>query len=449
MIHLSTREHETAEIDAWELRRVLDDASYRRIEAHPCGLLFEKRIKPNAEPAFRVRKVQAGAEFSLRVECAYFIGIDWVFENAVSIRVLPKVSKIDVPAMLERVLVFSESIRELDGLLCIELNAKPVPEPQDCNRLLLFIAAAFLKIVRRIVRKGLLKTFRTEETTYRYRVKGKLRVSETLRQMRSTDPFARTACSPQCFDADSPANRYLKLVLRRMYSVLSAQTMALGSAERLFAAESARLLQAFGEVSDLSTWHWGATLPIVNPIFSEYVAALKLGRKFLMLEGFGAFETQQIERTKRIVPYWIDMAQLFELYALAALRENALTELVRYHRTFKVGGQPDFLLKLCGAKAPFACCVADAKYKSKYAEKELDLNDARQLAGYGRLKSVIDWAAERGAGERSHIIPCLIIYPNAAAQNEQIDFSKLEALKHWEAFWKVGIRLPTLPSAGS
>ena len=448
MILLLTREHEPAEISAKELRAVLDDTAYRRIEAHPCGLLFEKKLKPNAEPAFTVSKVQDGADFWLRVDCAYFIGIDWVFENAVSIRVVPKVSDVDAPAILERVLGVAESVKELEGLLCVDLNGKPVPEAHDCNRLLLFIAAAFLKIVQRIVRKGLLKTFRTEETTYRYRVKGRLRVSETLRQMRTSDPFARTACSPQRFDADSPANRFLKLVLRRMNSVLSAQTMALGSAERLFAGESARLLRAFGEVGDLSTWHKGAALPSVNPIFSEYVAALKLGRKFLMLEGLGAFEPHPNKEPQRVVPYWIDMAQLFELYVLAALRENALTEDVRYHRTFKVGGQPDFLLTLGGTEAPFTCCVADAKYKSKYAEKELDLDDARQLAGYGRLKSVIDWATERGRGERNHIIPCLIIYPNAAAQSEQIDFSKLEALKHWEDFWKVGLRLPTFPSVG-
>ena len=74
------------------------------------------------------------------------------------------------------------------------------------------------------MRKGLLKSFRTEEEIFRYRVKGKLRVSDTLRKMRFGDPFARAVCSPQSFDDDTPANRFLKLVLRRMHLVLAARS---------------------------------------------------------------------------------------------------------------------------------------------------------------------------------------------------------------------------------
>ena len=444
MIRLTTQEHGTTRpINAMELRAVLDDATYRRLEKYPCGSLpeYERRIRAGAEPAFSLHKVAAGDSFAVQVQASYFVGVDWVFPDAVSIRVLPKVERIDMPAMLKRVLEVADAVKELDGLLCVRQREKPIPDAEDCDRFLLFVAAAFLKISRRIVRKGLLKSFRTEEEIFRYRVKGKFRVSDTLRKMRFGDPFARSVCSPQSFDADTPANRFLKLVLRRMHAVLAARAKALGSVGRILADEAARLLRAFDVVSDIRTWRSSETTPVVNPLFTEYTAALQLGRKFLLHKGIGAFEKAERE-PRRILPYWIDMAQLFELYVLADLRGNAAVRDVQYHRLFKPGGEPDFLVDLQGPEIPFKCCVADAKYKPKYVDDELYKDDARQLSGYGRVTKVIDWMSTRGHSNRKHIIPCLIIHPDQSSEDKHVDFSKLRPLKHWEDFWKIGIQIP-------
>ena len=444
MIRLTTQEHgTTSPISATELKTVLDDASYLHLERHPFGPLpeYERRIRTDAEPAFTVYKMAADDGFAIQVRASYFIGVDWVIPGAVSILVLPKVERLDMPAMLKRVLGVADAAKEFDGLLSVRYWEKPIPDAEDCDRFLLFVAAAFLKITQRIVRKGLLKSFRTEEEIFRYRVKGKLRVSDTLRKMRFGDPFARAVCSPQSFDDDTPANRFLKLVLRRMHSVLAARSKALGSVGRILADEATRLLRAFGEVSDIRTWRSSETTPAVNPIFTEYTAALQLGRKFLLHEGIGAFKKAERE-PRRILPYWIDMAQLFELYVLADLRGNAAVRDVQYHRLFKPGGEPDFLVDLQGPEIPFECCVADAKYKPKYVNDELYKDDARQLSGYGRVTKVIDWMSARGHSDRKHIIPCLIIHPDQSSENKHVDFSKLRPLKHWEDFWKIGIQIP-------
>ena len=232
MIRLTTREHgTTSPISATELKTVLDDASYLHLERHPFGPLpeYERRVRTDAEPAFTVYKMAADDGFAIQVRASYFIGVDWVIPGAVSILVLPKVERLDMPAMLKRVLGVADAVKEFDGLLSVRHWEKPIPDAEDCDRFLLFVAAAFLKITQRIVRKGLLKSFRTEEEIFRYRVKGKLRVSDTLRKMRFGDPFARAVCSPQSFDDDTPANRFLKLVLRRMHSVLAARSKALGA----------------------------------------------------------------------------------------------------------------------------------------------------------------------------------------------------------------------------
>ena len=269
MIRLTTQEHgTTSPISATELKTVLDDASYLHLERHPFGPLpeYERRIRTDAEPAFTVYKMAADDGFAIQVRASYFIGVDWVIPGAVSILVLPKVERLDMPAMLKRVLGVADAVKEFDGLLSVRHWEKPIPDAEDCDRFLLFVAAAFLKITQRIVRKGLLKSFRTEEEIFRYRVKGKLRVSDTLRKMRFGDPFTRAVCSPQSFDDDTPANRFLKLVLRRMHSVLAARSKALGSVGRILADEATRLLRAFGEVSDIRTWRSSETTPDIHGI---------------------------------------------------------------------------------------------------------------------------------------------------------------------------------------
>lgn len=444
MIRLTTKERGTTRpISASELRAILDDATYRRIEKHPFGPIseYKRRIRDNAEPAFTVNKVTDGESFAVQIEASYFVGVDWVFPDAVSILMRPKVEGVDMPKMLERVLSIPDAIKESDKLLTVRQREKPISDAEDCDRFLLFVAVAFLQNIRRIVRKGLLKSFRTEDETLRYRVKGKLRVSDTLRKMRVGDPFARTVCSPQRFDADTSANRILKLVLRRMHNVLAARTKALGSNGRNLTSETTRLLRAFVEVSDMETWHRGEATPVVNPVFSEYIAALQLGRKFLLYEGIAAFAKTEC-KPRRIVPYWIDMARVFELYVLADLRRNAAVQDVLYRRPFKPNLEPDFLLDLLGAEIPFNCCVADAKYKTQYANDENDTDGARQLSGYARPKKVIDWMSAHGHSDRRHIVPCLIIHPDQSSENEHIDFSKLRPLKYREDFWKIGIKIP-------
>lgn len=447
MIRLTAQEHGTTRpISAEVLRAVLDDATYRRIAEQDFGKIFERMVKLNAEPAFTVIKIRAGESFVLQVQCSYFVGVDWVFRDAISIQVLPKIEDLDMPVILERVISTVDAIKEFDDLITIQHGKKPIPGAQDCDRFLLFIAAAFLQITRRIVRKGLLNTFRTEEVILQYRVKGRLRVSDTLRQMRLGDPFARAICSPQRFDADSQANRFLKFILRRMHALLSTHSKALGSSGRILTSEAARLLRAFGEVSDTRTWRQGEAVPVVNPLYSEYDAAFKFGRKFLLQEGIGAFKKSN-QDSGRIVPYWIDMSQLFELYVFADLLGNKSVRDILYHRNFRPGGQPDFLIHLQGAGLPFKCCVADTKYKPRYMDQELNLNDARQVAGYGRLRKVVEWMFERGLSHHKHIVPCLIVHPDHSSKNKHVDFTKLQSLQHWEDFWKIGISLPRLPSS--
>ncbi len=436
-------------VSCLELKAVLSREQYQALEDLPFKKIAERTIEGKNVPAFCVSKEASTEGFQLRIECAFFAGVDWVIPGGLSIRVLPKLTAkqvVDMPTMLATALSASQDISLFKGLLTILPREKPVPDAQDCERLLLFVAAAYLKVVRRIVRKGLQQSFRTEDAVLRYRIKGKLRVSETLLGMRMGDPFARTVCAPQRFDEDSPVNRFLKAVLKRVLTYLTLQVNPFHASRRVFIEEATWLLRAFRNVSDLQAWTERSVPTAVNPVFKDYVAAVNLGRRFMRFLGLGAFRAEDLQS---IVPYWIDMAQLFELFVHAGLGRNPAVRCIEYHRNLKVGGIPDYLLEVDASKAPFGCCVADAKYKPVYEMSDAILSDARQVSGYSRLKEVIGWMLAHGFPNGRNIVPCLLIYPNQSNGGDGIDFNKLEPLVYWEGFWKLGIRLPIETSGDS
>ena len=58
-----------------------------------------------------------------------------------------------MPAMLKRVLGVADAVKEFDGLLSVRHWEKPIPDAEDCDRFLLFVAAAFLKITSALCAK--------------------------------------------------------------------------------------------------------------------------------------------------------------------------------------------------------------------------------------------------------------------------------------------------------
>lgn len=181
-----------------------------------------------------------------------------------------------------------------------------------------------------------------------------------------------------------------------------------------------------------------------NPLFREYDQALRLA--LLILRRYSYTLSRTTEQQVLTPPFWIDMSKLFELYVYKKLREvfPGKREVI-YHRKF--GRQePDFLL--CAEKdGQTYRFVIDAKYKPRYENGAVNIEDVRQVSGYARLEKVYDALKMK---DHSRILDCLIIYSNpdcAPGLNFTVDDTgedpgKIRKEKSYVHFYKLGIRLP-------
>ncbi len=84
--------------------------------------------------------------------------------------------------------------------------------------------------------------------------------------------------------------------------------------------------------------------------------------------------------------------------------------------------------------------VVDAKYKNRYIKEGIGKDDARQISGYARLKSVYK---ELNIDNTREIIDCLIIYPNQNL-SECFYFANQinNSYNNYVHLYKAGIKLP-------
>lgn len=396
-------------------------------------------------------------EYDVHVDTSFFVGADWIVPGYLAVCVVPKLDReegsaeegrVDTLRMLRDALADPdpdlERLSELAGLFEVHFDRPAVPLRDESEELGLFLAALYLASLTRIIKKGLKKHFYPVDEALCRKIKGRILFPATLARRSSLRLADRIECRYQEFGIDTAENQVLKRALR----ILSASFLRMegkGAAGDL-AAETLRILRHFEAVSDVNVRAVEASRlsKKTNPVFRDYVTALKLAEKIIRYESFGS----QREVAEKTVPaHWIDMSKLFELYVLAKLRQKFRGEgIIRYQ--YGVRRQyPDFLCAL-GEKADGTefprYFVADAKYKPRYADGNANqVDDDRQLAGYARLKGVLDHFETRGRSreDRLQMLPCVLIYPDQS-ESEELSSEQLREIDGWEEYYKIGLRLP-------
>lgn len=372
------------------------------------------------------------------IETSYMIGVDWIVENELPIYVKPKLNtentEIDYLGMLFYALKESENLKHLDNLYSIDFNKPLIEIGQHQDLLAPLLLIEFLQIVKQIVRKGLKKSYYKVTRNLNSRVKGKILINATIKKNHAHQKMLFNLCTFEEFGYNSIENKLLKKAL------LFTQT-ALGNIKGFDTKYLKHIFHyifpAFDNVeSTIDIKKVKELKP--NPFFKEYERALKLAKLILKRYSYNISETTK-ERFKT-PPFWIDMSKLFELYVYRKLREEyPLRGEVIYHKKFH-GLEPDYLLKTNDGEI---IMVIDAKYKPKYKDGSINLNDARQISGYARLKSIYKEFGIEGSNE---LIDCLVVYSD---QSEEIKpFKESLLMKKEDAkylqFYKTGIKLPEL-----
>lgn len=385
-----------------------------------------------------------------RFETSYFVGVDWIVENQRSIYVQPKQNKEDIEVdyigMLLEALQEPENFNHLEGLCEIDFNKPPISITQKQDLLSPFLIAQFLQLLRQIVRKGLKKSYYTVSKNLNAKIKGKVLVEKDIKTNKTKGNLIRTTCRFQEFGINCDENKILKKAYS--FSRSAIQRYEKGTDMQSLQHIIHYIHPAFEAVAeDIDVSKIKSFKP--NPLYKEYDQALKLAQ--LLLKRFSYNITLTKQEKIATPPFWIDMSKLFELYVYKKLRAVFSNQEVQYH--LKAQQQElDFVIRSKDDKCIF---VVDTKYKPRYEDHKISIEDVRQVSGYARIKKVYD---ELRITDYDKNIKCLIIYSHQNGVNSfestsfttkenNADEKALKEEKDYVNLFKLGIKLPTISNS--
>lgn len=369
----------------------------------------------------------------------YYIGVDWIDDsNLNAIYIEPKLNneqETDFTKMLFHCLKHTETAKHVKDLYVIKWKEKEIEIKQEQDLLTPFLLAEFLGVLRRIVRKGLKKSYYKVERKLNGRVKGKIQIAKTVKYQAAKQRTLENICTFDVFGIDNQENKVLKKALLFVKRYLP----------QFFAKNEIGYLQetltfispAFEKVSSDITVREIKNLKS-NTFFKEYDEGLRLAK--LILKRFGYNISKKADDKIKTPPFWIDMSALFELYVFDLLRSRFGKD-VEFQFNADKGNKLDYLLNDGEYKM-----VIDAKYKLGYCNsikgKQIRSyhEDMRQVSGYARHRKVRN-KLKVGSKE---MIDCLIIYPDQVkGEVNLIDVNLTEtSTDKYEGIYRLAVKLP-------
>lgn len=409
-----------------------------RFDGHNYTTTFPKK-KGEDLSCFKLNKL---LDDSYKIDTSYFIGTDWIKTNETALFVAPKLNskhynseineksyEIDFIEMLFSIMQHSDVSKEIDELFIVKWEEPFIEISQKQDFLTPFLVIEFLDVLKKIVRKGLKKSYYKVEQNLNSRVKGKVMVSKTIKHNHVKNNSLYTYCNFEEFGLNNNENKLLKKALVFVNKYLPTYYTLTKS--DLFQNSLNYVNPAFQNIDntiELNEIKHTKT----NALYREYDTAIRLAK--LILKRFGYNISNTVNAKIATPPFWIDMSKLFELYVLGLLKDE-FNNSVNYHFT-DYGNELDFIIDTTDFKM-----VIDAKYKLKYINGKYD-DDVRQVSGYSRLKSVY----EKLDKKYPESIDCLIIHPDQ--ENGILNFNNLNLRKKtisaYLGVYKIGIRLPLI-----
>ncbi|MBP7283476.1 MAG: hypothetical protein KBA66_17965 [Leptospiraceae bacterium] len=371
-----------------------------------------------------------------RFETSYFVGVDWIVENELPIYVKPKLNddniEINYLQMLFDILKEPENYSHLEELYEINFDKPSIPIDQKQDLLTPLLLIQYINVLKKLVQKGLKKSYYTITKNLNSRVKGKILINETIKKNHFNNKILFNYCEYSEFGINNIENKILKKALA--FSIAAIQNLKGIETSKIIGLIN--YIQPAFENVDSEVDINDLKIIKTNKLYQEYEVALKIAKLILKRYGFNISNTN----SNKIVtpPFWIDMSKLFELYVFSKLREKfSMHKEVTYHKKFNYL-EPDFIIKTNDGKYKM---VVDAKYKPQYENGHVSTEDIRQISGYARLKKVYEFLDF----ESDKIIDCLVIYSNQNSKRKDFKGENfiLEEEENYMQFYKIGIELPS------
>ena len=405
-----------------------------------CPYILKKDRQGNPVYPFEIKRTN---DEEVCLQAGYYIGALWLVKHHKFVYIEPKMNKKQIaegsPAQEEWAeidyLKMLLSITGLDpkdtqDLIKIYWDEPPITIEQQKDTLTPFLMVQFLLLLKRIVRKGLKKSYYTVEENLNSRIKGKIQLGKHLKQNVFKNKLTAHVCRYQEFGMDNLENRFLKKVLQFIISFKNTHPNYFADNDKSICELITYCTPHFELISEEINIENLKKLT-TNNFFKEYEEAIRIGKHILKRFSYNITETTQQKVT--IPPFWIDMPKLFELYVYKKLQEQfGGREEVLYHFIADYT-ELDFLLD-----TPEYKMVIDAKYKPIYEDSRV-IDDIRQVSGYARLEAVYN----EFKIEENKLIDCLIIYPSLE-ENKELNFKKLDTIKNYAKIYKQGISIPLI-----
>lgn len=373
-------------------------------------------------------------EKAVHFESLFFIGKDWLRENELAISIEPKTDingfKLAYLPMLFSCLSSPHTMEFVPDIYEVKFDSPRIKVDREEDALTPLLFVHFIHLVKAIIRKGLKKSYYPVTSKLESRVKGKILISETIKQQLKTKLVSSTQCQYEAYGTDIIENRIIKKTLLFIQSQLhhypSIRKQLMDSVNYgLSAFHSISDKVEVSEIRNIKT----------NAFFKEYKQSLKVAQ--IILKRYGTFSKVKDASHKVVIPpYWIDMSLLFELFVLSKLKERFGSK-IKYQFKANDKTTPDFLL-IDGAQK----VIIDAKYKLWFHKGDPKKEDVRQLAAYARNKKILNKGLLVPEDEmHTTQIPCLFIYPSLKKQSRLPEniLSVSRPLKRYTTFYKLDI----------
>lgn len=375
-------------------------------------------------------------EQEVYLQAGYYVGILWLIKQQKYVYIAPKMNcredrvEIDFLKMLLDIYTADIEMKHTQDLIKIYWKEPQITIEQQKDFLTPFLVIQFLQLLKRIVRKGLKKSYYKEEENLCSRIKGKIQIGKHLKQNVFKNKLTSHICQYQAFGVDSIENRFLKKVLQFVISFKNTHSTLFAGNEAAIEELITYCTPYFELISEEFNVENLKNITI-NPFFKEYKEAIEIGKHILKRFSYNITETTQ--QKVAIPPFWIDMPKLFELYVYVKLQEQFGREAVTYHLTADYT-ELDFLLN-----TPTQKMVIDAKYKPIYEDSRV-IDDIRQVSGYARLEKVYKRLGLEGSNE---LIDCLIIYPSLE-ENRVFNLENKSKIPEYRNIYKLSISIPLI-----
>lgn len=396
-----------------------------------------------------------------KLQTNYYIGATWLLENQVAAVVVPKIENIDYLKMFSDALSVNTKNESdyFSKYYGIEWDKPEIQIDSSLNILTPLIVIHYISVLKKLATRGLKKGYVYRQENLQSKVKGHILFQKQFRKNIINKREDKIFCGFQEYTDDIPENRLLKKAL--LFSERAINNYESLKEQEIYnqlCIDIKKLLVKFENVSEKIETYEIKSFKF-NKLFSEYTEAIKVAKTILRRFDY-SIEKTRTQKENSVLPFWIDMPRLYELYVYKQLNESYPNGDVQFQVEGYYKTKVDYIIKS-------KHLILDAKYKPKYEKSQSGIiGDIREICGYARDAKILN---KLGMENKNEVVKCVILYPTISSKDStseeleeldkepanesenkqnELDFSiqgnKAEKIKGFIDFYKLKIDLPKL-----